>query len=206
MATHRERKAERTRTAIHKAAMRLFAERGFAATTTADIAAAAEVSRATFFSYYASKDDVVFGAFPTAVEALRAALQEASTVKETVAAVAAWLEGLSGWLDDEDLPLQLRLIAEVPSVAARRLVIGSVIEDVIAAHLERVLDPDATPVAARLAAASIVSGVASIERTVGERTAAGRAALDREEIRELIGITMAYVDAGLEAVRPAQSA
>ncbi len=201
MATHRERKAERTRTAIHKAAMRLFADRGFAATTVADIAAAADVSRATFFSYYVSKDDVVFGAFPTALEGLRGALREASTVNETVAAVRAWLEGLSGWLDDEDLPLQIRLVAEVPSVGARRLVLGRAIEDVIAEHLERVLDPGASPVAPRLAAASIVSSVAAIERIVGELTSAGGARLGGEKLGELVGVTMAYVEAGLAAVQ-----
>ena len=38
----------------------MFIERGYEATTIADIAEAADVSRATFFSYYASKDDVVF--------------------------------------------------------------------------------------------------------------------------------------------------
>jgi AcrR family transcriptional regulator len=56
----RERKRQQTRERLTRMAMALFRERGFEATTLDDIAAAADISRRSFFHYFASKEDVVF--------------------------------------------------------------------------------------------------------------------------------------------------
>jgi AcrR family transcriptional regulator len=56
----RERKKQRTRHALVTAAADLFERNGYEATTVAEIAAAAEVSTRTFFSYFPSKEAVLF--------------------------------------------------------------------------------------------------------------------------------------------------
>ena len=55
----RERKKQQTRAAIQREALRLIAERGYHATTCEQIAAAAEVSPATLFRYFPTKEDIV---------------------------------------------------------------------------------------------------------------------------------------------------
>src|SRR5271154_6532332 len=72
----RQRKRQQTRERLTRAAMALFLDRGFEATTLDDIAAAADISRRSFFHYFDSKEDVVF------------AWQEESTAA-LIAAVAA---------------------------------------------------------------------------------------------------------------------
>ncbi|MFC3850027.1 TetR family transcriptional regulator [Corynebacterium hansenii] len=57
----RELKRRRTRRGIEDAAITLIADRGFDDVTIEDICAAAEISRRTFFNYFSTKDDAIFG-------------------------------------------------------------------------------------------------------------------------------------------------
>ncbi|HET7467071.1 MAG TPA: TetR family transcriptional regulator [Candidatus Dormibacteraeota bacterium] len=55
----RERKKQKTKAAIQRAALRLFKRQGYEETTIEQIAAAAEISESTFFNYFREKEDVV---------------------------------------------------------------------------------------------------------------------------------------------------
>jgi len=55
----RERRRLETREKIFRAAMQLFAERGFFQTTTEDITEAADVGQGTFFNYFPTKQHVL---------------------------------------------------------------------------------------------------------------------------------------------------
>jgi AcrR family transcriptional regulator len=57
----RERKKAQTRGLIGEAAHRLFLERGFEAVTVAEVARAADVSEATVFNYFPTKEDLFYG-------------------------------------------------------------------------------------------------------------------------------------------------
>ena len=72
----REAHKQATRQALQQAADRLFAERGYGATTVRDIAEAAGVTERTFFRYFAGKEELIIedalGWLPVLLEAVRA--------------------------------------------------------------------------------------------------------------------------------------
>lgn len=116
----RELKKARTRQAIQCAAMHLFSTQGYPATTVEQIAAAAEISTATFYRYYCDKEDIVFG------EDDRALVQEvvsgrppgepiADTIGLLFRRLAAEVEA------DRDAHIfRMQLMHEVPGLQARR--------------------------------------------------------------------------------------
>jgi mycofactocin system transcriptional regulator len=60
-----------SRSEIEHIALDLFSERGFDTTTVDDIAAAAGIGRRTVFRYYASKNDIPWGAFDEELDRMR---------------------------------------------------------------------------------------------------------------------------------------
>jgi len=192
----RERKKAATRKAIHDGAIRLFGEQGFAGTTIDQIAEAADVSRATVFHYFPTKESIVFGDAPQAIAALAALLEDAP---EVVPAVREWLRGLTGWIEP-DLQLQRRLAREVPDIAAHRLRVLDGIEDVVAEALTRELGAGAE-LAARLAAAALIAGFDVVEDVAVERMASEGRALEPAEIDALLDRAVAFARAGIAALR-----
>jgi AcrR family transcriptional regulator len=194
----RERKKQATRLAIRDAAMALFAEHGFAHTTFDRIAEEADVSRATVFSYFPTKEEIVFGDAGAAVDALAAALAERPAGQSTIATVRAWLGELTGWIEPE-LVLQLRLAREVPSIGAHRLRLHGGIQDAMADGFEAELGPE-SHVAARLAAASLIAAFGIVEETAAARMEAGGRPLSPAEIDALLEDAVAFAEAGMAAV------
>jgi AcrR family transcriptional regulator len=91
----RARKQQFVRDAIYHSAIDLFAGKGFDETTVEEVAQAAGVSRASFFRYFSSKDDLLAQSVIRYGEALKAAIKASppsstplEIMHETVLAVA----------------------------------------------------------------------------------------------------------------------
>ena len=116
----RERKKQQTRAAIQREALRLIAERGYDATTCEQIAAAAEVSTATLFRYFPTKEDIVLqdGYDPVIAAAVVARpAQEAPLVAVRRGFDDALADVLRG--DLEPVRQRTALILSVPALRAR---------------------------------------------------------------------------------------
>jgi AcrR family transcriptional regulator len=72
----RERKKQQTRQLIADAARRLFAKRGFEGVTVAEVADAAEVSEATVFNYFPTKEDLFYSSLEAFEDELLGAIRE----------------------------------------------------------------------------------------------------------------------------------
>lgn len=73
----REQRRAETREKLYRTAMALFAQRGFFATTTADITDAADVGQGTFFNYFPTKAHVLLVLSEKQLEKVEAAQREA---------------------------------------------------------------------------------------------------------------------------------
>jgi AcrR family transcriptional regulator len=98
----RERKKLLTRNLIAETARRMFAERGFDAVPVAAVARAAQVSEATVFNYFPTKEDLVFQGMETFEAALLAAVRDRPAGESIVAAFARFVLQPGGLLAAQD--------------------------------------------------------------------------------------------------------
>jgi AcrR family transcriptional regulator len=120
----RDRKRARTRQALIDAATELFERKGYDETTIADVAAAADIGARTFFSYFASKEELLFPESDARVEATLEAIRSrtpdegpADVLLRALSAAAASSDDMVGPL----AALRTRLIQTVPAVRGRAL-------------------------------------------------------------------------------------
>lgn len=78
----REREREARRQLVLDATRKLVRERGFTATTTKEIAKACELSEATLFWYFQSKDEIFTSLLYEGIEFMRQGLEEISASKK----------------------------------------------------------------------------------------------------------------------------
>ncbi|MBY3053125.1 TetR family transcriptional regulator [Rhizobium laguerreae] len=115
----RERKRRQTRERIEQAAMTLFLQRGFEATTIEDITEAADVSKRSFFDYFPSKEEVVFAWQDAFADRLMAAIAARPAEEPSVAAVEAAITAtVIASVDEPGLALG-ELIHRTPALKAR---------------------------------------------------------------------------------------
>jgi AcrR family transcriptional regulator len=127
----RERRKRLTAAELEAAAYRLFGERGFDNVTVDDIAAEADVSRRTFFRYFASKEDVLLADHFVQLARLREAMAARPPDEPIVTALRNALLSLTSDFEErkEMIITRGRLMRDTPSLQARSLVHQKLWED-----------------------------------------------------------------------------
>jgi AcrR family transcriptional regulator len=191
----RERKKRRTRETIVEAAFALFAERGFDGTTIADIAEAAEIAPRTFFSYFPSKDDVVFHDFEATYATVASWLHDREPGTNTIDALRAGIISTTGEVDAERLRekrLRKRLTRENKSLAAHSQHLLGKFAELLAEAVAEDLGDAPGDLRPRLVAAAATAAIGVIDDMPDE---------DVEHSVETIDSLLAFLRGGLAALQ-----
>ncbi|MFI9200526.1 TetR/AcrR family transcriptional regulator [Streptomyces sp. NPDC053048] len=152
----RERKKRRTRDALIRSALELFALKGYEGTTVDEIAAAADVSQRTFFRYFAGKEEAALAVQEMAESHFFAAVRARPAAEPPLTALRTAV--LASWDTTEEavqsvVPLELyvrtyRMIQSTPQLLAAHLRRLAELEDRLAleiAHREGLPAEDPRP-------------------------------------------------------------
>ena len=187
-----------SRSEIEHIALDLFTERGFDTTTVDDIAAAAGIGRRTVFRYYASKNDIPWGAFDEQLDRMRATFAALPTDLPVMVGVrAAVLDFNEVHVDEQPWHRRrLRLILGTPALQAhstlRYAAWRQVVADYAAARLG--LPADGL-VPQTIGHASLGVALAAYERWLGD---------EGGELRDLLDTVFRSLENGL-SVPPSNS-
>jgi AcrR family transcriptional regulator len=157
----RELKKQRTREAIAAAAMELFAKRGFAAVTVAEVAAAAEVSTATAYNYFPTKEDLVYNRFERFEEELLAAIRGRPAGESVLDGFGRFILARSRQAAARDFGQQVattaRIITGSPALLARERQILARYGDALAALIAEETGATADDLRPRVAAGALLA-------------------------------------------------
>jgi AcrR family transcriptional regulator len=190
----RELKRRRTRATIQREALRLFGEQGYDRTTCEQIAAAAEVSPATLYRYFPTKEDLVL---QDDYDDLLVLLIANRPPGETpVRAVRRSLVTALSAFPDADMAAvreRLRLVLSVPALRARRADQSRTTEAVLAPHVAGRLGADPDDLEIKAVTAAIVAAIV---------TALEHWAAQDGSLTDHIDRALAALETGLSPRRP----
>jgi AcrR family transcriptional regulator len=193
----RERKKQRTRETITRAAHELFAERGYHATTLPDIAEAADVSTRTIFAYFPSKEDILFSEFAVLKEALARALAERPEGEEALETVRHFILSSHG-MEKSELEEQLsRCVASDETLRSHLRARLGQLEDLIAAAIAKDIGAPKDDLRPHVVAASLTAAfIVLTER--GDSSAKPQTPAD---VAAMIDPVITFLRGGLDALK-----
>jgi AcrR family transcriptional regulator len=198
----RERKKQRTREQIIEAAMGLFAERGYHATTIADIATAADIAPRTFFSYFPSKEAVVFYNVDRDLDRLASALRDRLPGETAFDALRRWIDAMfDEWMTEEDEALlRKRLCREDEGLANFQGGVMARIQELLLEAIAADLEEPQDALRPRLVAAAAMAALNSLEGSLDEK-AEQQGPGAKAEALAVLDEAMLFLRGGIDALQ-----
>jgi AcrR family transcriptional regulator len=194
----RERKKQQTRETIQRAALRLFAERGYDQTTLADIATAANVAPRTIFAYFESKEDILLCEENGFLSQLKRRLDERPAGTTTVDAIREFLSSIEH--PDEEAKLRKQVIAANPELQVKMRGRHAQLEPMLAESIAKDLGAEPGDIRPLLIAASMATAFTSVSDRIFAAEAAGKP-LAPEEAMAILDQVLEFLRGGLEALQ-----
>ena len=194
----RERKKQQTRETIARAALRLFAERGYDETTLADIAEAADVAPRTIFAYFESKEDILLGAEGAFLSQLKRRLDERPSDATTVDAIRDFLGSMES--PDQDAKLRKQVIMANPALHAKMRARHAEIEPMLAESIARDLGAEPGDIRPVLVAASMTAALTTVRDRFFEAELACEP-VTHEQGMAILDEVLEFLRGGLEAMQ-----
>ncbi len=162
----RERKKKQTADRIETAALDLFEEHGFDATTIDDIATAADISSRTFFHYFPTKEDVVLGDYAARLSRVTESLKEQPADSPPWKALGVAFADVAHdyEVQHDQLRRRFQIMMTTGPVFARNLQLQAGWEDAVAEALEERMGLESNHILPRLMAASALGAMRSSVR------------------------------------------
>jgi TetR/AcrR family transcriptional regulator, regulator of mycofactocin system len=197
----RERKKQRTREQIIEAAMGLFAERGYQATTIADIAEAADVAPRTFFSYFPSKEAVVFHNVDADLDGLASALRERLPGETAFDALRRWIDGMFDEMiaREDEGHLRKRLCKEDEGLANFQGGVMARIQELLVEAIAEDLGEPPNALRPRLVAAAAMAALMSLDSTMEEE--GGHSHTGKAESLAVLDEAIVFLRGGIAALQ-----
>jgi AcrR family transcriptional regulator len=198
----RERKKQRTREQIVEAAMALFVERGYHSTTIADIATAAGVAPRTFFTYFPSKEVVVFQNLDRDLDSLASALRDRLPGETAFDALRRWLDAMfDEWsVEADEALLRKRLCREDDGLANFQGGMLARVNELLVEAIADDLDEPQDGLRPRLVAAAAMAALTSLEGSFVEKTEQ-RAPVAKADSLAVLDDAMLFLRGGIDALQ-----
>jgi AcrR family transcriptional regulator len=194
----RERKKHQTRETIARAALRLFAERGYDETTLADIADAANVAPRTIFAYFEGKEDILLCEENSFLTQLKRRLDERPAGTTTVDAIRGFLSSIEH--PDEQAKLRKRVIAANPDLQVKMRGRHAQLEPMLAESIAKDLGAEPGDLRPLLIAASMATAFTSVSDRIFAAEASGEP-LAHGEGMAILDQVLEFLRGGLEALQ-----